>query len=595
MNFYTAISKKVLGWITIHSIVVFVGLGVAILIASPHLRAWSIVGQEDFRGVHVQFNDDEVTYQARIKEAVEGKLTIGNPYIKEHIDDPFIMPPLAEWFIASLAWVTDTSVPFITSVSDGVLGFVGFMLVYILFHVLTRSMWVSLLYTLLFFFFSLATFGRPISPQFNALFLFAGLIVTAKVYFDESLWESKWNIILGLIVGVTCFISPYYFTALLGLYVLVFTSRALFERSRGVLQKNVPWFFLGFLPLACIYAFFQVKASLDPSYAETVLRYGLMHTHIPGSFTNMFFGGIACVVLVLCFRSLHQQKFAFALGSIVTLFALNWQNILTGKSLQFSSHYLFTSILLICMVLALIHTALVSSEMVNMGRLRSSFVMGGIVFLVAIIGYNQKDEFIHLGNIPFTHEALLHEQKKMDVFNWLNKNTAPDSVVYALGDQYDFLLPVYTQSKVFYNFYAALYPAFDTETEERWIIQHMFEGDMSTSSIEAYQREYWGNRYIDIYQSSENRKKIYSFITGTPYIPAPMIPSEKIEYMYHRWLDITTRPIEENLSRYEIDYILVSPEYSYYKQVMEQLEEIKSVSFVTDVGGVRIYTHNSKK
>lgn len=587
--------QKILSWTKSHAFVVLLGMSVAILIASPNLRAYLLVGDENFKGVHVQFSDDEVTYQARIKEAAEGKLTIGNPYIKEHLNDPFIMPPIAEWIIAFFSWVTGTSIPFVTSVSDAVLGFVGFMLVYILFHVLTRSVWVSLLYTLLFFFFSLATFGRPISPQFNAIFLFVGLIVTAKVYFNESLWGKKWNSILGLIVGVTCFISPYYFTALLGLYVLVFASRALFERSWEVLQKNVPWFLFGFMPLACTYVFFQVRASLDPSYAETVLRYGLMHTHIPGSFTNMFFGGIACGILLLCFKSLRQQTFVFAFGSIVTLFALNWQNILTGKSLQFSSHYLFTSILLICMVLALIHTALISNQMADMGRLRRFFVIGGIVFLVAIIGYNQKDEFIHLGNIPFTHEELLHEQKKMGIFDWLNKHTAPDSVVYTLGDQYDFLLPVYTHNKVFYNFYAALYPAFDIETEERWIIQRMFEGDMSTSSIEAYQREYWGNKHIDIYQSSENRKKIYSFITGTPYIPAPMIPPEKIEYMYNRWLDITARPIEENLSRYEIDYILVSPEYPYYKQVVAQLEEIKSVSFVTDIGGVRIYTYNNKK
>lgn len=578
-----------------HCIVILIGIAMALIVTAPHLRAVTSMGIENFQGVYPLFSDDEVTYLARIKEVVDGHMAISNPYIREHMDDSFIMPPFAEWIFASLSLITGTSVPFIMSVSDGVLGFVCFILIYVLFHAITRSVWISLLYALIFFFFSLGTFGRPISPQFNALFLFVGLTVISKVYFSAGLGERKWNLIAGFITGITCFISPYFFTALLGLYVLIFAMRSIMERSIDIVRKNAPWFFLAFLPWALVYAFLQLNAAQDPSYSETVLRYGLMHTHIPGSFTNMFFGGIACVVLLLCFRSLHQQKFAFALGSIVTLFALNWQNILTGKSLQFSSHYLFTSILLIFIVLALIHTALVSSEMVNMRRLRRSFIMGGIVFLVAIIGYNQKDEFIHLGNIPFTHEALLHEQKKMDVFNWLNKHTAPDSVVYALGDQYDFLLPVYTHSKVFYNFYAALYPAFDTETEERWIIQHMFEGGMSTSSIEAYQREYWGNRYIDIYQSSENRKKIYSFITGTPYIPAPMIPSEKIEYMYHRWLDITTRSIEENLSRYEIDYILVSPEYSHYKQVMEQLEEIKSVSFVTDVGGVRIYTHNSKK
>ncbi len=174
-------------WFQKHGLVLCVGITMALLVVSPQVRALTSMGVENFRGVYPLFSDDEITYLARITEVQEGHFALGNPYIKEHANDPFIMPPIAEGIFALLAYGTDTSVPFIMSASDGVFGFVCFMLVYILFHVLTRSMWVSLLYTLLFFFFSLATFGRPISPQFNALFLFAGLIVIAKIYFSESL------------------------------------------------------------------------------------------------------------------------------------------------------------------------------------------------------------------------------------------------------------------------------------------------------------------------------------------------------------------------------------------------------------------------
>lgn len=572
-----------------HAIPVLTGIVMALLVVSPHIRAVTSMGVENFKGVYPLFSDDEVTYLARIKEIQEGHFSLGNPYIKEHMNDPFIMPPIAEGFFALLSHITGASVPRIMSVSDGVFGFVCFMLIYTLFQVLTKSMWMSLVYALLFFFFSLATFGRPISPQFNALFLFTGLISIAKVYFNTALWGRRWNIIIGLVTGVTCFISPYYFTALLAFYMLVFLLRAIMERNHDVLLKNVPWFFFGFLPLALVYAFFQVKAGYDPSYEETVLRYGLMYTYIPGSFTNVFFGGLAFLVLALCFRTFSNRKFAFAFGSVVTLFALNWQNILTGKSLQFSSHYLFVSILLILISFALIHTALVSREMVNLGRMRRFLIIGGMAFLLVVIGYNQKGEFINLGKTIFTREELLEEQKKMEIFDWFNEYTEPDSVVYTLGGGYDFLLPVYTHNKVFYNFYAALYPAPDRETEERWLIQHYFDGDVSSTTIRDSQRDFWGNRYIDSYQSTENRKKILAMVTSTPYVPVPMIRDEQIVYMYARWLDIRSKPFEESLARYEIDYILLSKEYPFYEETKTRLDKMNTVSLVSTLNEGLVY------
>lgn len=573
-----------------HCIVILIGIAMALIVASPHLRALTSMGIENFQGVYPLFSDDEVTYLARIKEVVDGHMTISNPYIQEHMNDSFIMPPFAEWIFAFLSWITGTSVPFIMSVSDGVLGFTCFILIYVLFHTITKSLWLSLLYALVFFFFSLATFGRPISPQFNALFLFVGLTVISKVYFSAQLGERKRNLIAGFITGMTCFISPYFFTALLGLYVLIFAMRSIMERSIDIVRRNTPWFFLAFLPWALVYAFLQLNAAQDPSYSETVLRYGLMHTHIPGSFTNMLFGGIALGVLLLSFRVISDKKFAFAFGSLVTIFALNWQNILTGKSLQFSSHYLFTTILLVFVVLALLHAELVSEGGKKFSQYKKILISVGIFFVILVIGHNQMGEFMHIGNMPYTKAELIQEQKKMEVFTWLNENTEPDSVVYTLGGGYDFLLPVYTHNKVFYNFYAALYPAANTETEERWIIQHLFDGGVSSSTLRDAQRDYWGNRYIDSYQSKESRKKIYALLTRTPYVPASMIPGEQIEYIYNRWIEITKNPLEENFRRYTINYILVSREYPYYAEAIARLEEMESVDFVAEVDSTRIYS-----
>ncbi len=574
-----------------HMFAIVVGVTIALIVVSPHIRAWYIVGPENFEGVYPVFHDDEITYQARIKEVLEGNFNIGNPYIKEHKDDPFIMPPIAEALMAGVAFLTNTSVPFVTSASDIVLTCIGFLLVYILFLQLTRRhTGIALLYTTLFFIFSLNTFGRPISPQLNALFLFGGIIVITRAFFSTEHTDKKSNRIAGLVTGFACFISPYYFTALLTLYGTLITIEAFFERSKDALKRRVGWFTSMFIPFALLYAFFHLSAAGQPFYEETMLRYGVMHTHIPGSFTNMMFGIVTLTVLLASKLFLSKKDFIYGLGAVMSIFMLNWQNIITGTSLQFSSHYLFTTILLVLMVLAVIHTSHRETTLVGKYWWVKAGTSVGIVFILLVIGENQKNEFLHIVEMPYSVEELTTMQKKMEVFTWFNNNTVPDSVVYTLGDTYDFLLPVYTNNRVYYNFYAALYPASHTETEERWLIQHLFDADMSTSTLREHQREYWGNRFIDIYQSTENRKKIWAWLTGGEYQASEMIDESHIEYMFARWNKISKRPVEESLRKYEVDYILLSRQYPNFTSAKARLESVRSVSLVASLGAVEIYS-----
>jgi hypothetical protein len=584
-----SIGKQVLKLCRDNIILILIAGAFGLLAASPHIRAWNIVGPEEFTGVHVQFCDDEVTYQARIKEAVEGNLGIGNPYIKEHKDDPFIMPPLAEWSVALVAFLTGQSVPFVTSVSDFVFVFVNFILLYVVFHTLTRNRFISLLYTGIFFIFSLETFGRPISPQFNILFLFTGLVAIIRVYFSKDVEKKRINLLVGLIVGSTAFIYPYYFTALLAFYVILFVIRGCIEKSLTPIRQNFPWFFVSFLPLALLYTYFQIKAAGDPTYSETILRYGLMHTHMPGSFTNLLFGAMTLAVFLVLYKKLSSQNFAFGIASIASIYALNLQNIITGKSLQFSTHYLAVTILFVFLVLALVHVILRSEEARDIPSFKKYLIVMGMFCIVAFIGHKQEHQYLVIDEMPYSRSELVHEQKKMKVFDWLNQNTEVDSVVYTLGDEYDYLLPVYTNNRVFYNFYAALYPASHEETEERWIIQNIFDPHVSTTTIEHMQREFWGNRYIDTYQSKENRKKIMSSLRGVPYTPDAMVPETQVEYMYGRYLEMKKESVYELLNRYEIDYFLVSRAYHAYDDAVRALEDMEYVTFLTEIEGVRMY------
>jgi len=580
--------EKILHWIKNQNGVILLGLVVALLIVSPHIRAWNMIGSEYFRGVYPIFSDDEITYQARIKEVADGNLLLGNPYIKEHKDDPFIMPPLAEWGVASIVTLTGVSVPLVTSASDFVLGFLNFILVYVLFSLLTGTKRIALLYTVLFFIAFLSTFGRPISPQVNALFLWSGLIAITTIYLKEGAASVKLKFMAGSIAGITCFISPYYFTALLAFAGIVFFLQSIREKSFTPLRKNIPWFLAGFLPLALLYAYFHIKASYMPFYDETMSRYGLMHTHIPGSFTNMAIGGLVLAFLIYCRRFLSLRSLTYGVAGILTIFALNWQNIITGTSLQFSSHYLMVTVLFVFLALALIHT-----EFREQGtKLSIKYKSGVILATISILGlvmHNQIREFTHIFGMPYTRGELRSEQSKMDVFEWLNANTEPESVVLALGGGYDFLIPVYTRNNVYFNFYAALYPGSHAEMEERWLVQHLLSGNMSTTTIQDRQREFWGNRFIDTYQSGESRKKIKAFVTRQEYIPGIMIDDQFLTYMYERGNTLRTESMDQLLSKYTLDYILLSTKYPYYALTKKMLEQLEEVKLVADIDGELLY------
>lgn len=584
---------KIRSWSKEHAPALLFGLVVAIMVVSPHIRVWQATGPENFEGIYPSFSDDEVAYQARVKEVLEGDFAISNPYLKEHMDDPFIMPPVAEWFVAALAYIIGTSAAFVTSAGDFFLTLVNFLLVYALLLVVTRNnKTLALLYTTVFFGLSLATFGRPISPQINAIPFFIGLIYIAKLYYHDEEDKKRNNLMAGLFTGITVFLYPYFFTTILAVYGLLMFGRAITERTLRIIKEHVAWYLVTFLPFAALFVFFQVRAAGDVFYSESLIRYGLMHTHLPGSFTNVALGVLTCALVVLAFRFLSRQELLFAASWSLSIIALNWQNVITGKSLQFASHYRPTLVLAVIVVLTVLHVALLRSGAEGRARVMRVGVVFGMCALLLITAVVRKDEYIHMADMPYTKAELEEIQAADEVFDWLNTNTSRDSVVYALGETYSELLPVYTHNKVYFDFYANFYPVSHSEIEERWLIQQLFDPTIGTSTIVNRQREYAGNRFIDTYASGESRKKILSMLTRSAYVPGEMIPEEYVEYMYGRWLDISAQPVTEALQTYNIDYILLGAEYQHFENAKAVLDGMEAFSSVATFDGGVIYEFN---
>jgi hypothetical protein len=164
-----------------------------------------------------------------------------------------------------------------------------------------------------------------------------------------------------------------------------------------------------------------------------------------------------------------------------------------------------------------------------------------------------------------------------------------------LGGVFNDLLPVYTENKVFYNPYGAFYTIANAQLEDRWLIQNIFEDDITAEKLIERHREFWGNTYIDEYQSAEVRKKISSLVLRRSYTPHEMLREAQVAPLLKRWNDMRSAPLEKAFTFYTVDYILLSPEYGKYEQVKNILDNFRGVRLVTDIEGIRIYSFDGKK
>lgn len=564
----------------------------SICAALPHIVF--LFGQgSDFKGVYQTFSDDEIYYQGRIAEVVRGNISIGNPYIAEHASDPFLQPPIAEWIVGGISLVTSFSVPLVTLLGDFIFVFLSFILVYLIFFEVTRAHRISTLYASIFFTLFISTFGRPVSPQVTGLFLFSGLLLVSKIYFGGGAFSRHTKIlhsVLGVVTGVTLFVSPYYVTTLALLFFLAMVGKSVLEKSIQYIRFTLPWFLFGFLPFCFLYGFYALKASGVFGYGEAMLRFGLIYSHALGSYTSIFLGLITGTLLFVVRSLLSKKELTFAGSLILSIVVLNWQNVITGKALQFSSHYLLVTILFVLVTLSIIQKSTSSLLFNDSHSKRKRYqIRVAVVGILLTLSFVQWGEIKGLYASVFQQKASPDLQEKSQVFHWFNANTKENEVVYTLGGDYDFLLPVYTHNKVYYNLYATLSVVPNKELENRWLISQIFNPNVDVSFISRRQRDFWMNQYIDPYYFNENRKKIISFVTRTPYVSAEQINPELIEGMLVRYEAFKNGSLSGALETYKVDYLLLSREYPYYEEVKATLDRADFVKEEASLPGVVIY------
>lgn len=560
----------------------------SILVILPRIISLQLIPIDDFKGIYPMFVDDEGHYEARINSVINNGILGGNPYIFEHRDDVFTQSFFPEWILSLLVKIFGLSIPLAVIFGLSIFLFLDFLLTYAIIFELTKNNKISILYTSLFYFLFINSFGRPINPHINFFVLLSGILIGIYIYRSNllNIKSTFLNLFMGFVCGISLFLSPYYWSTLLLFYFSLILSRIVLERKFKQYFLSVFCFLITFILFLIPFLYFSIIASRQVGYEDSVLHLGLLRTHWPGSLTNIVITFLPATCLYFLRKDLKKEYFYFALILLSNILILNWQNLVTGIYLQFSSHYLLISFLYTIILLSILHKKIF---VINPSKTISKKIFFIFFTALAMLLCLQGNEIIRLLSNKYEPTKLVELQKKQEIFDWFKSNTSKDSVVYVLGGDYESLIPIYTKNKVYYNFYASIFPITNKEIEDRWIVSNFFNDNFNEEFISKNHRWLWMNLFIDRYYFDKSREKIFGLFFDNKkkdFVVDPIM----VDGVYKKYQIFRGLGFSKVMKMYKIDYILLDPTYYNYNEIKLELSKIDGIEESADINGVIIFT-----
>jgi hypothetical protein len=319
------------------------------------------------------------------------------------------------------------------------------------------------------------------------------------------------------------------------------------------------------------------KLLRSPFYQETLERIGLISgNHWPATYINVGLIILTIAALILGENKIAYKKlFNFLILLMISAWILNWQNVLTGGYMAFSSHYFEVTIYFIFFTISVLLSNLKKIRL----NYRDGLMVAALIIIIFVPCYKNFPRIkSFLGGI--STETLLEQQKMKIVFDWINENTEDDSVMLILGGDDDTMFPLYTHAKLYFGGYGGAFLLSDDELEDRWVGSNIFHNKVNAEYIKARNASIWLFKFVEKYQNKEIRRRIFEKLTGTKKPESIYVPSEYIERMVEKNKVAKSEGVEKTLKKFKLNFIIVNAKND---EFIELNDSLKKYTFLRSV------------
>lgn len=438
---------------------------------------------------------DHNYYYARIREVIDGKPFLGNPYYLEHSDKLALAFSSAEWILA-LPILMGTSFVFGLLLNNIIWISIFFIL---LFYVI-REVGVEKKHALVADFFIVLALAplivRPVAMQIVFPFFLFFLLCFLKWLRMPNFKNS----FLLVCASVSNFYIYSFSWQIIAVALLIAFGYFTFKKDSG---RALNAFGVGAFTLVGSFPvlYFTVYQAKNPLYWESALRTSMAITRLPSS-AVIVYGGPLLIALALFFlvkKFAQKDETVFALIMTLSMFVAAMSNVITAKDPEVASHVGRYMALFTFLLFAISITKLRQSAFFGVKRIL-------VVILIGVLFLYSVNE-LRLSGINFMSgiSESVEDQAYAQPLNWLEDNIEKSSVILA-NLSISGYVPVLTRHYVVFSNYGANHVMTNQEQIDRYLLSSFNIAEITEESLKNDLRTFAGTGPAIHQHKSINRR-----------------------------------------------------------------------------------------
>lgn len=367
-------------------------------------------------------------------------------------------------------------------------------------------------------------FARAFHPQVTFIFFISAILSLFKLLKKPQ--EIRWALLLGILFGLLFYSYLFYWTYFILFFALIFFSFARklnFPVLKSLTIAGMIAAVIASYYLANIYSFNTLDIAQD--FIKKTALHGL-----PLPLTIFRYLALGAALFFLFRKS--QSHLVFALLVISGVLVSLISKFTIGQDLEIF-HYLRRAL----MPFATIALFVMLHKFLNIKK-TLTILSFGIIILGITFGI--RNQVVATGNIAHEHKT---DKNLQEVFNWFQANTAKESVIASLDTDFNSLVPVYTQNKVYFPPTDRTIMTTDEGVDRFLIIANLQGIDLQSQKNMLEDKSLLS--YLFVYQAYENNK------LSSESLKKQMAVTRAQNLYPDKW--------QEQAQNTKLDYLVISP------------------------------------